>query len=1060
MKLKYLMASFFLIAATSTTFSQSGFVTGSLVDEVNEPVSSATITLKQSKEKSKTKSDGSFALSYNGNSDTLIITHIGFKALSVPINNSTKFPLRIVLSRTESTLEEVVVNTGYQKIPKERATGAFEYIGNELFNRNVSSDVISRLEGLSPGILMDKRNGNLQRLTIRGRSTIFGDTQPLIVVDNFPYEGDINNINPNDVESVTILKDAAAASIWGVRSGNGVIVITTKTGKVNQRVSIGFNSNLTIGQKPDIFYLPAMSTSDFINVEKDLFAQGYYTADENNSSYPILSPVVELLIAQRDGIISEAQANSKIDALRSLDVRNDMNKYLFENSISQQYSLNVSGGTEKMSYYISGGFDKSRNVYGAMNERKSLRSRMILTPVKNLTVNLSLNTSYIEARDGRPAYNSIRAGRKQLYPYAQFADEAGNALPIVYGKRMGYVDTVGSGLLLDWKYRPLEQFSSTNGKTASQDIMLDLQTNYKLSKGLIANIQYQYQGIKSEYRGLNSVDFYTTRDLINNFSQIIDGKVIRAVPIGDILKVSNSNSLVNSVRGNLTYNKRLGFFAINSLAGVEYRNFYSTSHQFTEYGFNNELLTFTPVDNVTEFPLFTGSKAKIPSGRGYSDLTRRFTSVFGNTTISFRNKYFASGSIRKDASNIFGVDANQRGVPLWSTGLAWNLHDEEFYRNSILPFLRLSTTFGYNGNIDNTLSAYPILLYVNIPDINNTPYGILLNPPNDKLRWERVKTFNFSLDFKTRKNLVNGNISYYLKKGVDLIGNSSIDPTTGILSFKGNIANMTTNGFEANVVVKVLDKSVKWNSTILFSRIINKVTKYERIAEVANGYIGTETTITPLEGKPLYGVYSYKWGGLDPEDGDPQGVLNKEVTKNYSDILNNSSLEEFVYHGPGLPTSFGMLRNDISWNKISFSFNIAFKLGYYFRRNSINYNSLFSNWAGHPDYSKRWERPGDETVTNVPSVPSITSLNYQRDAFYTQSEVLVEKADNIRFHDINLAYSIGPSNSRLPFSMLQIYLYAKDLGIIWRANKHGIDPDYQQVLPFRKSISIGIRANF
>lgn len=174
-----------------------------------------------------------------------------------------------------TNLDSVVVSTGYQTVPKERATGSFVQVSNELLNRSVSTDILSRLNGVTSGLAFNTTDAyGTTKLNIRGLSTIFSQTDPLIIVDNFPYEGSINNINPNDVASITVLKDASAASIWGARASNGVIVITTKKGRAGEKVQVEFNSTLTIGSKPDVYYLPKMTSFDVVDVEKMLFDHG------------------------------------------------------------------------------------------------------------------------------------------------------------------------------------------------------------------------------------------------------------------------------------------------------------------------------------------------------------------------------------------------------------------------------------------------------------------------------------------------------------------------------------------------------------------------------------------------------------------------------------------------------------------------------------------------------------------------------------------------------------------------------------------------------------------
>jgi hypothetical protein len=218
--------------------------------------------------------------------------------------------------------------------------------------------------------------------------------------------------------------------------------------------------------------------------------------------------------------------------------------------------------------------------------------------------------------------------------------------------------------------------------------------------------------------------------------------------------------------------------------------------------------------------------------------------------------------------------------------------------------------------------------------------------------------------------------------------------------------------------------------------------------------------LTAVAGKPVYAYYSYKWGGLDPATGDPLGYYRGQASKDYTALTGNSTLiSDMVYSGPQFPTVFGSLANTFSWKNISLTGRITYKFGYYGRRQSIGYNNLFSSWLSHPDFSKRWQKPGDELFTNVPSMvyPAISS----RDAFYLGSEALIFKADNIRLQYIDLKYDIARKEKSFPFQNLQLYMNAQNLGILWKADKIISDPDYKESnLPPSTSYTLGIRATF
>src|SRR5690606_36740168 len=315
----------------------------------------------------------------------LTVKSIGYEPLVISITAEKSKDLLLKLQRSENTLEEVVVSTGYQKLPKERATGSFEVIDTELFNRQIGTDVISRLDGIIPSILFDKRSGEENNMLMRGTATLEGrdGSRPLIVVDNFPFEGDINSINPNDVESISLLKDAAAASIWGARAGNGVLVITTKKSSFNSKWRLSASVNETVVEKPNLFYFPRMTSAEFIEVERFLFEQGAFDAVLNNAiNFPVVTPVVELLDLQRKGTISETDLSERLEAYAGRDMRNDLNKYFYQPGFNQQYAVNLTGGSNHISTLFSLGYDNNRSSsVGNVTSRLNLNVQNTYRPI-------------------------------------------------------------------------------------------------------------------------------------------------------------------------------------------------------------------------------------------------------------------------------------------------------------------------------------------------------------------------------------------------------------------------------------------------------------------------------------------------------------------------------------------------------------------------------------------------------------------------------------------------------------------------------------------------------
>ncbi|MGH2622776.1 MAG: TonB-dependent receptor plug domain-containing protein, partial [Sphingobacterium sp.] len=629
------------------------------------PIENATISIGKLKTKSDT--DGKFILSGILSSDMISIKHIGFRDTVLSVKEFSK-DLVILLEPLANQIEEVeVISTGYQSIPKERATGSFAHIDEKTLRRNPSMSLLSRLNGVSNGLLLDQNTGNPDGISVRGRSTIYSNTRPLIVVDNFPFEGDIENINPNDIESVTILKDATAASIWGVRSGNGVIVITTKKGK--KGVQVDFSSNFLIGKKPDLFYQKQMSSSEFIDVETFLFEQGYFDATIN-TEYANLSPVVSLLEKIRSAEMSSESANKEIDVLRSEDIRNDLAHYFYRNKFQHQQNLSISAGSDKVKNVLSFGYDNSlsENV-SQSNDRFNIRNNNQWSPLGD-RLKIDMDIWYVK--------NTIHDGNSDgfipLYPYDQLEKEGTSlALSGRGSLRHSYTDTAGNGLLLDWKYRPLDELQRELSKYVGDDQQLRFQVGVNSRLYRSFNVQASYLSSSNwiESSTLYDQESFYVRNSINELSQIdhAKGLVVRPIPLGNILSRANTQMQSDYGRVQMNWDEQFAEkHRITGMFGLEWRQdkrmFHSNGFL---YGYNQELETFAKVDTYTFFPVYhTGRNAQINENRSRVRYVDNNRSVYALASYSYNDNLMLTGSLRKDESNIFGVAANQKGVPLWS----------------------------------------------------------------------------------------------------------------------------------------------------------------------------------------------------------------------------------------------------------------------------------------------------------------------------------------------------------------------------------------------------------
>lgn len=1041
-------------------------VSGKVVNEEGVPVF-ATVTVKGTKNITTTNEEGKFYLKEVDENAILIITGVNIEPIEWRVDGRNE--LKITAKKRIIQDQEVIVSTGYYDVPKERATGSFVKIGNETFNQQTGTNILQRLDGITSGLLFDTKSPEQPRKTnisIRGLSTINGPLDPLIVLDGFVYEGDINNINPNDVESVSILKDAAAASIWGARAGNGVIVVNTKRGRFNQQLKVEFNSTVIITEKPDLHYLPQISSSDYIGLEQTLFNNGFFDGSINSLYQAGLTPAVEILLKRRNGTISSNDSAIQINALKSVDSRDQYLKYFYKKSFTQQYALNLRGGSGNVAWIVSGAYDKTIGSLDDRFDKLNFHFDNMYKPAKNFVLTLGVYYTGSKALSGKPAYNSISISNRNV-PYLSFKDVDGNSKSIAYALRDSYTDTAGAGKLLDWKYYPLEDYKHDRTETNLDEIVATVGANYKLFTDLTVDIKYQFQKQRSLTERFSDLESFDARNSINLFTQLdrSSGSINYILPLGGILRTTNSTIRSQNIRGQLNYSKNWLFHNISAIAGAETREVITNGNSFTAYGYKNDPLSSGNVDYVNSYPTFiTGNYSTISGAPGFFDLTNRFLSVYGNAAYTYKQKYTVSASGRRDGSNIFGINTNDRWKPLWSVGLAWNIGAENFYKIDWLPFLKIRATYGYSGNVDLSKTALPVGT-INSPGINNFPWFRIENLNDPNLRWEQVATLNAGVDFGLRNSRLTGSLDFYKKRGSDLYGRTPYDYTAwGAQSFiTRNVANMEGHGIDLVLNSKNIEKEFKWTSTLLFNYNVSKTTAYYTAeARQIGSLVGSDGNISPVIGKPLYAIAAYKWGGLD-NMGNPQGFVNGEKSSDYYAIFDEAITKgiggNIIFKGSATPLAFGSFINSFSWKGISLSANISYKLGYYFRKSTISYSQLISYGIGNEEFAKRWQKPGDELIMNVPSIDLNNDQN--RDGFYALSEINVLRGDHIRLQYINLSYTLDKTTlKKALFPSIQIYANAANLGILWRQNKLKLDPEYRSSVPPSKIFSLGLRASF
>ncbi|MCX2451949.1 SusC/RagA family TonB-linked outer membrane protein [Pedobacter sp. PLR] len=1082
---------------------------GKVVDEGNQPLAGATLTIKRTGKSTKTNKDGDFSLRINP-TDILIITYVGYETKEIKasgIQATTSFLITLRLS-TASLKQVNVINTGYQTLPKERATGSFQTITAKQLEHSTSPDLLKRLEGITTGFDFNNnlvqyptnssrfRAPTLSGLTIRGKNNLNPapstnpnsvSGQPLVVIDGIASPYSIDKLNPNDVESINILQDAAAASIWGSRAANGVIVVTTKKGRFQTPASISFDANLNVSDKMDFFYRKVMSTSDFIDAQ---LAQLNYNFSLNGQTIPDpvipnppdyiiaqapISPVAEIWTSWKKNKINDEQYKNQIDALRNNDIRKDYTKYFIRNAVVQNYNLSASGGINNYAYRLSGNYNKTiNNTLESGANQMSITYNAALKPIKNMSLDAIISYN----QQNRHEQGGTIINGDGIYPYSRLVDDTGNPIAVPVAYRKAFQDALANKFgnqILDMSFKPLDEIKQSYVKYKNQLLNLNLNAAYNFSPVFSASVIYNNAWGLDDQNQLRGQNSFIMRDLINKFTN--PTTLTRSIPIGGLLNNGSGKSNNQTLRAQVNANKKWGDkHELLAIAGIEGAQTYNNMSSSYFYGYNEQTKA---VNNALPFGVETDllfidpnigiATDIIPYVSSFTDYRIRTFSLYSNAAYTYNKRYTLSASIRNDYSSIFGEGTNEHGAAYFSVGGKWDINKEEFYRIAWLPSLGLKATFGYNGNQNPSISSRPLITY-NPPAFvgYKLPFISRTTGSNRELRPEKAAFFNLALNFGTKNNRITGNLEYYIRKTTDLIANTSLDPSTGFSLQQYNAADIRSTGLDFSINSLNLEfNRFSWKSTFLMS--YNRVKVTDLFTDKPNT-AGQQISNNPPynKGADLSRLYAYRWAGLDPATGDPMGYVDGNpvrVTGNLAvfNQIKNAPLSTAHYFGSSVPVYYGSLLNTFKYGNFSATFNFMYKLGYYARRSPydvLRYSLLInSNMVQGEEYSRRWQKPGDEKITNVPSMvfPVASGVTDNRDNFYFNSEINVYKADHVRLQEINLSYTLTKNIGFIKSP--RFYANINNLGIVWRANKLGIDPDINDY-PNPRSYSFGLSASF
>lgn len=1040
---------------------QTGSIEGEIIDtETGDPLPGANVFLKESRNiGTSTDEDGRYTLSdIETGTYILVATFVGYQRneKEVVVTENETAQVHFQMQPEAKQLEDVeVYSSGYQQISKERATGSYTSINNQDLDKQIGEiNITDKLQGLLPGVQMTSDG-----ITIRGKSTLNAGTDPLVVVDGFATELSLSSINPNDVEDITVLKDAAAASVWGARASNGVIVIETKSGSEDLQVS--YSSSVRMQKQPDVSSLRLANSEQYIDAELEALDKGWYNLNNPDGNFGY-SRVYEVYRAQHNGEISAAEAEERYNQLRNNNSYGQAGLF-FKDGMYQQHNFSVSGATTRNQYFASLNYQNNDSYNRRANNRRvkfRVKNSFQFRPDLRFDANLSL--SYRDNNsNGVSMYNFVRQK-----PYTHFVDESGNYIPkytrdrsmetIKQYKEMGYYD---------WSENLKRDFDNSDVSSSSFTPQISAGIHYNVVEGVSVEMKLRYEKDFSNRDEYRNREMYYTRDLINRFTIVENGELVHQLPKGTIYNTRSSELDSYSFRGQANLDRTFNdMHEITALMGGEIRNTQTHSEERRYFGYDRQRLTYSHIDAETltsGVQAYDGSQANLPQlFDPIREDINRFVSAYFNGSYTYNEKYTITASGRIDQSNLFGADINDRLTPLYSVGFAYNISQEDFFNVGFVDNLVFRGTAGENGNVDKQTSK----ALVAEPDRNDFSTGednlMISNPENDELKWESTRTYNVGFDLAILRRL-SMSLDLYRKHSYDLLGTVESDPTTGFNTVYKNTSEVENKGYELSINADLIQhQNFNWNLILNLSHNQNKVTKLYNPNPTVNNYLRGGFS-RQVDGKPIDHLHNLRWAGLS-ETGEPQIYDDKGNIVQWDENAADPTLDWVNYSGSTSPQYFGSIVNSFQFKGLSVTPYLTYQLGHLMRMPTTFIRGHGQLLAQIDD---RWREPGDEEHTDIPRMYDSPSDPFQRRQFFEMTDNQTQSASYIRLNKLSITYELPQTLTGNYFRNLELQAQGTNLWL-WTKNSEGIDPRGINLrrgdlsLPPQTTYTLGINIDF
>ena len=1034
--------------------------------------------------------DGKFNISVPEGVTRLFCSYVGHEVQELKLVPG-KDQYEITLFPSAQMLDAVVV-TGYQTVERRKLTAAVGKLNISDETIGAVKSIDQALAGQIAGLSVTSTSGAPgapAKIRIRGTSSLNGTQDPLWVLDGIPLEGtdvpqsnvlnDVSNIqqssiaglNPADIENITVLKDAAATAIYGARAANGVIVITTKKGKVGKPV-INFSSKFT--------YMPTLSTNrlnmlnsqEKVDLELELLRSNFAYGDNKGGVSKIISGY-GLTDAYKKGGWGALTPEAQTDIRRLRNTETDWGDILFRDAFNQEYSLSLSGGNERVTYYTSiGYYQENGNVKGVGLDRLNIVAktsykvnRMLKFGV-SLFVNRRNNKTYLTDTYGlvNPVYYSRKAN-----PYYQPFDANGNYV---------YDFDVQNNSDTDLGFNIFEERKNTSNEETINALSSIFDAELRFNDKLKFTTQLGLQLDKASKEQIADKESFSMRIIRKNSKYWDSASQSNKyfIPDGGVHKAyENTNSQITWKAMGEYRDSFNDIHELEVMVGTELRKTWYETLFSAGYGFDRQTLTTKPVvfpdeDRARQFPLHQ---------KTYKE--NAYVSFFSTASYSLMNRYTFGGSIRFDGSDLFGVDKKYRYLPLYSVSGLWRLSNEPFMQGTRkwMDNLAFRVSYGIQGNIDKNTS--PFLLGKYIVD-NILPGGSehmidINSAPNKKLRWEKTQSVNVGLDFSVLNQALNLSVDYYYRKGTDLIGKQMLPLETGFVSTNINWASMVNKGVEVSLSTRnVATKNFSWYTNLNFAYNNNKVLR-EAIPEAQ--------TIPGREGYPVDAIFAIKTAGLDEEgyplfyDKEGKKVTLKELyrlqdpfglgfTVN-SDVTPAEERSFYSYIGSQDTPYTGGLINTFSYKNWELTANLSFNLGGYVRITpSYNFINFDRGQNVNSDILDRWTP--ENTDGRLPAL--ITSEKRadeyywydQKSEIYKNLDIWVKKLNYFRLQNLRLGYRLPEKMTKsLGMGSASVAIEGRNLLVFGSSYKNFLDPESMYnpyAPPIPTSITFSLNLNF